>query len=383
MRQAGPRDAVITGAGCVTALAFGLGATYEAIREGATGVRALPDAPAGSGLERAALVEPPWLRTAVPRELEAQIKFLSGSGALAVEATAEACAEAGLQASAIPPERRGLYLAQMDSGDWACGAFHDAMRAAAPELDELPAQEALNRACVRKVKPFFMLESLKNNAFSFLATQFELRGPNTSVAGYAGPTWACLDLAVRSLARGSLDAAVVVAAARAASETARAELDALGLDLSPGEAAAALVMERRAEAHARGAPVRAVVLGTGASTRPPAEGRWAPPPQALVDAAGAALDAAGLRRGELGAVVAPDVGEGDLLEILGDVEAAAGVPVRAFKAETGHCALATDVLEAALVTEALRGRDDGPVLLLTAGLLGQVGALVLARDEVA
>ena len=377
MRAPGPRDAAITGAGCVTALGFGLAATWQAIQAGATGVRALADAPAGSGMEYAALVERPYLRVAVPRELEPQVKFLNGAGELAVEATAEAMAQAGLLAAGIAPEMRGLYLSQMDSYDWSCHEFHDAVRHATEDLAVPPPQEALNRASTRRVKPFFMLESLKNNAFSFLATMFELRGANTSIAGFAGPTWLCLDMGMRSLARGSVDAAVLVAAARPASEVARAELHALGLDLVPGEAAAALVLERLAGATARGADVRAVVLGTGASTRRPREGDSAPTPEGLVDAARAALAAAEIAPGELAAVIAPAVGEGDLLAALGDLEAAAGVPTRAFKAETGHCSLASDLLETALAVEALRAGGGGAVLLLTAGALGQVGAVVL------
>lgn len=378
MRDIRPTDAAVTGTGCVTALGRTLAESHAAVAAGQAGVRTVDDTAADSGMERAAVIDAPFLRIEVPDEMEPQIKFLNGAGELAVEACTEAVAQAALLDAPYEDTMRGLYLSQMDSYDWSCPEFHNA-GAALPEGDEPWDQQLVNKTANRKVKPFFMLESLKNNAFSFLATWYGLRGANTSVAGFSGPTWTCFDMAARSLARGSLDAAIVLGAARPTSGVARAEMDAQDVRAPAGDGAGALVLERHGEATARGAGVHAVILGLGAATVAPEEGDWAPPTEALVAAATQALDEAGMEPGELAAVVAPALGERGLAEALADLPAAAGAPLRAFKAQIGHCGLAAEPVEACLAIAAMDEEDAGPILVLTAGLLGQAGALVLAR----
>lgn len=378
MRDIRPTDAAVTGTGCVTALGRTLAESHAAVAAGQAGVRALDDTAADSGMDRAAVIDAPFLRIEVPDEMEPQIKFLNGAGELAVEACTEAVQQAALLDAPYEDTMRGLYLSQMDSYDWSCPEFHNA-GAALPEGDEPWDQQLVNKTASRKVKPFFMLESLKNNAFSFLATWYGLRGANTSVAGFSGPTWTCFDMAARSLARGSLDAAIVLGAARPTSGVARAEMDAQAVRAPAGDGAGALVLERHGEAAARGAGVHAVILGLGAATVAPEEGDWAPPTEALVAAAAQALEEAGMEPGELAAVVAPALGERGLAEALADLPAAAGAPLRAFKAQIGHCGLAAEPVEACLAIAAMDEEDAGPILVLTAGLLGQAGALVLAR----
>ncbi len=377
MRAIRPTDAVLTGAGCVTALGRTLAETHTALAAGSNGVHAVGDA--APAMDQAAVLEAPFLRVDVPDELEAQIKFLNGAGELAVEACAEAMLESALMSAPYEDTRRGLYLSQMDSYDWSCPEFHNAMRGATDDLAGDVDPVELNASAKRRVKPFFMLESLKNNAFSFLATWFGLRGANTSVAGFSGPTWTCLDMAVRSLARGSLDAAVVVGAARPTSGVARAELQANAVPTAAGDGAGALVFERRADAVARGIAGRAIVLGSGAATIAPPEGSWAPPTAALLAAARVTLAEAEVGPGELGGVIAPGLGESGLLEALEELPATAGVPLRSIKPHTGHLALASDAVEVALAAASLAEGDGAPVLVLTAGLLGQAGAVVLAR----
>ncbi len=367
MRASQPDDAVLTGVGAVTALGYGVAAIRAAIKAGDSAV-----------IEDMARIEPPYLRRDVPREMEAQIKFLNNAGELSVESTAEAMAQAAIDEDAVAAERRGLYLSQMDSYDWSCPEFHNAGRAMG-DTEEPWDQAAMNKAANRKVKPFFMLESLKNNAFSFLATWYGLRGANTSVAGFSGPTWTCFDMAARSLARGSLDAAVVLGAARPTSGVARAEMQAQDVEVPAADAASAMVLERHADATQRGATVHAVILGMGAATIAPDDDTWVPPLEALVAAAAAALAEAGLEPGELGAVIAPAMGERGLLEALADLPAAAGAPLRAFKPQIGHCGLAAEPVEACLAMAALEEEDARPILVLGAGLLGQASALVLAR----
>jgi len=383
VRARRPDDAVLVGAGCVSAFGYGAAAAFDALDRGHSAVRPADETEAGPDGPAVARAEAPLLRMDVPREMETQIKFLSGSGELAVEATAEAVRAAGDHAIAAPPERRGLYLSQMDSEDWLCREFDTAVRAATEGFTIPLEQAALNRACGRFVKPFFMLESLKNNAFSFLATMFELRGANTSVAGFAGPTHLALDMAVRSLARGSLDIAFVVAAARPTSTAALTEMAARGIRQPAGDGAAALILRRRADA----AGAQVSVLGLGCTTRRVDPEGGLPSTPALADAAREALAAAEVGPGELRAIVAPGLGEADLEQALEALPAAAGVAQVTWTTGWGHCALAAETMQVALAAESLRrGRvprgepwpSPGAVLVLGAGLLGQASAAVLA-----
>jgi 3-oxoacyl-(acyl-carrier-protein) synthase len=381
VRAARDEDAVIVGAGCVSALGYGLPTVFAALDAGQTAVQPSAEAAKDPRWGSVARMEAPYLRREVPREMEPQIKFLNGSGELAVEATAEAIDGAGLLTSDVAPPRRGLYLAQMDSDDWLCGDFAPGIRAATDDLSQPVEAEALNRASARRVKPFFLLSSLKNNAFSFLATMFELRGANTSIAGFAGPTYLTLDMAVRSLKRRSLDAAVVVATARPTSSVALAEMAQFGVSDPAGDGAAALVLRRRGDVDAQS--VRAVVLGFGDATYAVNAEGAAPSTEALAQAARTALAQADVQPTELRAIVAPGLGEA--LPILSE---GAEVPTVTWTHALGHCALAWETMQAALAVESLGvGRmpggepwdAPGPLLVLGAGRLGQASALVLAR----
>ena len=388
MRAPRPDDAALTGAGVVTALGYGLEATFEALAAGQSAVSPTDGAGAEAAVSHAAVIEAPYLRSEVPREMEPQIKFLNAAGELAVEATIEALAAADLPEAGFAPERHGLYLAQMDSGDWSCPEFRPAVLAATEDFTKPLTQEELNRASTRRVKPFFMLESLKNNAFSFLATMFGLRGVNTSVAGFAGPTTPAIAMALRRLQERALDAVLICAAARPTSATARLELTERGIPGAPGDGAGALHFERAAEATARGVADPILVLGQGAATVRPADGSWSPTLRALVSAASMALAEAEIEAGDLMGIVAPDLGEEGLEAALAALPATADVPIVRWKGALGHAALAADTLEVALAAEAVRrgelpGAGDAvagkAVLVLTAGLLGQTGALVLGR----
>jgi len=382
MRALRDDDAVLIGTGCVTALGRGVPASFAALAAGTSAVTVASDGPPAH-----AIVDPPLLTSEVPEALEPQIKFLNGAGMLAVDATAEAMAEAGLLEHGIAPERRGLFLAQVDSEAWSCHEFRPAIVAATEGFTVPLASRQLNAAAARRIKPFFMLESLKNNAFSFLATLHELRGTNVSVAGLAGSTLVALDLAVRGLAHDRLDAAVLVGAARPAGAIARAEMAALGIHPPAGDAAATLVLERRADAAWHGADASGPsILGWGAATYAASDPPWQPSTAALVSATRQALAEAEVEPDDLAAVIVPGLGEAGLQEALEKLPGVAGRPLLDWTAPTGHVALAALPLRLVLAAHALAVgrlprapeiRAPRALLVLDAGLLGQAGAVVL------
>lgn len=419
MRPLDDTTPCLTGLGLVTGLGFSVETNREALRDGRTAVREVGGAPVAAS--HAAIVEEPLLRVEVPASLEAQIKFLNGGGLLAVDAASEACREADWKAEDPEPERRGLWLSQMDAWDWTCIDLRDGVAAATDDFKQPLEAEALNASCSRRVRPFFILDSLKNNAFSFLANLFDLQGANTATAGFDNPTLALLDLAVRSLERGSLDRALFVGAGRIVSEVARHDLvlhglarsgdasgylplDANGVGVAPGEAAAAFTLEARGRCQA---PI-AAVLGFGAATGAPLEDAPAPTAQTLAAAIRGALSSAEAKAGDLAAVVLPAYGlpEADRaqLDALDLLPVLADVPAVSWRGAVGHTALAADAVDVVMAADALRtgrlpgtiglttplsdaGRPivgpegcdlgSGGVLVVSAGLRGQAAAVVL------
>ena len=428
MRTPDDLTPTVVGAGAVSALGFGLGPTWDALLAGRAGGEPVGDAPLGSGLALAARIAPPYLRGEVPRGQEAQVKFLNGSSLLAVEAVREAWGSAGWADADVPPAAKGLWLAQVDAGDWSCHEMRPAFDEATDGFVKPLEDAVLNRAASRRVKPFFLLESLKNNAFSFLSAWYELGGANTSVAGFAPGTAHLLDLAARSVARGDQDHALVVGAGRVADAVARRDalyaglarpaadetyrpFDRAGRGVVLGEGAAALAVERWGSARARARRPLALLLGYGGASGEPLAGAPAPAADTLVRAARAALAEAEVRRGDLLGVVLPALGlpaaDQAMLDAVGALPEARSVPIVSWRGALGHCALAGEAIDLALAGKALaegrlpgtvglltplesaqgRVREDATsgrepaILVLSAGLQGGAAAWVVARPD--
>jgi len=82
----------------------------------------------------------------------------------------------------VPARRRALYVATGDFTMADCAFLYPAVRdASGGRFRELDA-ERLNRAAVDKVNPFFLLESIANNPFSFLSAALGYMGPGTSLS---------------------------------------------------------------------------------------------------------------------------------------------------------------------------------------------------------
>lgn len=370
-------DVLIVGAGLRTAAGSNLAAVRGLWERNE---RLVPQASTAAGrLDQAAVAREPLFEVELERELEAQVKFLNGSGRMAIQAAHEAMAGLGALSS-LPSERRSLYLAQMDSYDWDAPELRPGVLAATESGARALTDESLNRAAVRKVKPFFLLESLKNNAFAFLSTWLDLRGPNTGVAGYGGDSAPLLELALRGLARGRSDQVLFVAAARPTSPVGRlerAQHPGLARAAAPGDGAAALTFVRRSSAHALSLVPWARVGGIGLATgRARAEGDV--DDDAVERAARLALEESGISAGALTACFAP-AAAGPGLARAGLKDA----PLHDSAERLGDTTLAQLGVDLALAADALRraGRAPlaapGPLLVVEPGWLQQAAAVVL------
>ncbi|MFU8840882.1 MAG: beta-ketoacyl-[acyl-carrier-protein] synthase family protein [Nitriliruptoraceae bacterium] len=299
---------------------------------------------------------------------------------LAVIAAREAIAHAGLSADGderiteVDPDRTGILLGSGIGGaeTWA---------------EEYP--RYLDKGPGR-VSPMFVPKMLSNTAAGTVAIRSGARGPNmtvnTACAAGASAIHVARDL-LRSHAADVMLAGGVEAGVTGLSVSAFAQMGALSKNPDPatasrpfdidrngfviGEGAAVLVLERAADAAARGATPLAVVAGAGASadahhaTAPPEDGGGA------ILAMRRAVEDAGIDPRSIGHLNAHgtstplnDAAEARALRaVFGDHTDA--IAVSSTKGVTGHTLGAAGAIEAAFAIQAMRTGLVPPTANLT------------------
>ena len=359
----------LTGLGVITPLGRGVGPNWSAVREGAIGVRSLPASGRPTSMRCVGSVDDVALPSDLPESVLPHARFLNRSAILGVCAMRDAVRQAALPVDTAAG-RRSLYLATGDYTKLGYEFLLPATRAAGGPGAALD-RAALNRAAIERVNPFFLLECLHNNPYSFLTAAFGFMGPGTTLASQSPSGSSAVELACRAVRTGRADVAVAVGCSSWVNDVALFELAELGLlskgaqgtrsyrpldrrrdGFLAGEGGAAVVLESEESARARGARVFGWVDGVGSSTEP--SPRMGVPQTATLRAMRSALEDAGRSPRELGFVCCHGSGtrKGDRSELASLVALlagdAAGVPVCALKAYTGHMGAASDVAEVAL-----------------------------------
>lgn len=311
--------------------------------------------------------------------LSSQMKFLNRGSLLGFAAAQQAIAQSGRSIESVPPDRRALYVGTGDFTNVGYEFLFPAVgKASGGKYQDVDARE-LNRASLTDVHPFFLLESIHNNLFSFLSACYNTKGANATLAG-ASPCGAqALELACRSIQQERADIALVVGCGSWVSPVPRYEMMDLGLlsrckagmhsmkpfdrrrdGLINGEGGATLVLEAENHARERGANILASVEGTGNCLELSAVGEWGVPTKVGLESMQTALSDASFDVGDLAficphgsATVKGDRSElrsiASLLERTG-----ADVPVCGLKGYTSHLGAASDVAEIILGITAIR-----------------------------
>ncbi len=272
----------ITGAGLITPFGAGVDATQKGIQTNRIAVAE----PTGDG--------PPWMECvgrapsgleSFPPRLQGQVRFLNRGAHLGYNAALEAIGQAG-DPQALS-SRRSLYLATGDLTGVGCRPLKPAITAAADKgFDQLD-RPTLNRSAIEQVNPFFLLETLYNNPYSFVSAAFDCMGPGTSLASDSPCGNQAVELAARTIREDRADVALVVGCGSWVSEVPLLELEAIGLLSSAqrgnrsfrpfdarrdgflaAEGGAALVLEPLPRALQRGATVLGTIEGTGSASDP-------------------------------------------------------------------------------------------------------------------
>lgn len=348
----------ITGLGAVSALGLGADALADALGEARSGISAQP------GSEEHALK--PFAAAAVTVPLApglppAQRNLYDRHSLMALEAAAEAWAQAGLPATAPEPDRAAVAWGTGLGGSMSMEASYAQMYTVRPP----------------RVHPYTVVRVMANSAASHLAMRHQLRAAQLAVSNACASSAQAIGEALWLLRNGRADVALVGGSeamlhigsamgwqamgvmapldAEAPEQSCRPFDDARkGLVL--GEGAAALVLETEAHARARGATPLAALAGYGHSvdavhlSRPDAAGQ--------VRAMRAALRDAGLLPSDIGYVnahgTATEVGDAVEAESVATVFGSRAVPVSATKALHGHLIGAGGALELVATVQALR-----------------------------
>jgi 3-oxoacyl-[acyl-carrier-protein] synthase II len=301
--------------------------------------------------------------------------FLNPGSTLGFVAACEAVAQSGLALGDVPPGRRALYIGSGDFTRIGSEFMQPALTASSDGRNRIDSVK-LNSAMLTEVNPFFLLESIDNNLFSFLSAAFEFRGPNTSLATLSPYGAQALELASRSVQQGRADVALAVGCGNWITEIPLYELEGLGLlskcrfgaqsfkpfDKSrdgfiPGEGGAAIFLEAEEIVEKRGGAALARITGTGNCIEF-SEG-FGVPPKVVVRGVQEALDAASCEAGDMAFICAHGSGtrKGDQseLESLLDVieQGRTSVAVCGLKPYTGHMGAASDLAEIVLSIKAI------------------------------
>jgi len=364
------RDVVVTGMGLITPLGIGVEENWEGVKTMKTGVGYYPREDVPGFLQYLGKVRDFETEKDVPHHLLGQMKFLNRGSVLGFFAAREAVSRSGMNIPEIPPGRRALYIASGDATRVGYGFMYPAMKEGTHGRWQDMDFEALNRTTVDRVNPFFLLESICNNLFSFLSASYELMGPNTTLAMHSPYGEIAMELACRSIGQGKADIGLAVGCGNWITEIPLYEMDGLGIlsrcrygvhsykpldrkrdGFIPGEGGAALFLEAAEIAEKRGARIWAKVKGFGNCTEFSDDQSLTVPSYVSARSMTQALEEAGCDLRDLAFLSPHGSGsqKGDrselrsVREVWGD--RSREIPISGMKAYTGHLGAASDLAE--------------------------------------
>jgi len=372
------RQVVVTGTGLVTPLGMGVEANWKGLLAGRTGIERHERAGLPEYLQFFGQVNGLERPNGVPGNMAGQVRFLNRGAVLGFEAAREAVEISNIDLSTVPRERRSLVIASGDLTKVGYEFMHPAFKDATKHVEKGADLSILNKSVMNKVNPFFLLESISNNLFSFLAAVFEFMGPNTSLASLSPCGAHALELAWRKISAGEADVALAVGCGCWITEIPMYEMDGLGIlsrcrhgeasfrpldrardGFIPAEGGAAILLEEKERAEARGARILAEIKGFGNCIEVPQAKSLSVPEQISKNSINAALEDGAVDWRDLAFICPHGSGtrKGDRSELKSIVQIMCGpkgeVPVCALKAYTGHMGAASDICEVILGIEAI------------------------------
>ncbi len=370
---------VITGLGLVTSLGRNVSENWRNLEQKKTGIGRYPREGQPQSFDYIGKAADCSMPEGVTRKMQSQTKFLNRGSLLGFLAAHEAVTSSHVELSRVPPDRRALVLG---SGDHTKTGyeflFPAVIQGTNKEFGQVNSRR-LNEACLTQVNPFYLLESLHNNLFSFLSAFFQFKGPNLSLASLSPCGLHALEAASRMIRQGQADMALVVGCGNWITEIPLYELEGLGLlsrcregaesfrpldrrrnGFIPGEGGAALLLEPEGSARERGAFIDARISGMGNCIEFDSAHSLRVSRSVSLRCMALALKSAAVDASDLGFISphgnATRMGDRSELEsiemLLGN--RASQTPIVAMKPYTGHMGAASDIAEIVLGVQGMR-----------------------------
>ncbi len=417
-------EIVITGVGTTCPIGIGFDAFLQSLAEGTSGVRRLrefdsPEFPVRLGAEVVGF--DPKRHVAARKNL----KVMSRSIQLAFASAQMAVEQAQITGSGVDPERIGVVfgadMMQLDPQELV-----DAFRSCVKQGTFDYAQ--WDERSMGEMFPLWMLKYLPNMPACHVAIHQDARGPNNTIVLAEASSLLAIAEGMRIIQRGSTDVMIVggtgsrihpmtwafrdniqlCSPRTEIPEVVSRPFDAARDGMVYGEGAAALVLETRKNAQARGAKILARILGSANTFEACVPGQTFPG-QAIRAAIRQALKASGLSAAEIGHVNAHGLSTQlhDQTEAQAIRDTLADTPVTALKSYFGNLGAGSGSVELLgtiaafetgfipktlnfetpdptcpvnVVAQPLAGRPK-TAIVLNQTLMGQSVAMVLAAEE--
>ncbi|MEW4454968.1 beta-ketoacyl-[acyl-carrier-protein] synthase family protein [Bremerella sp. JC817] len=362
-------EVVITGIGVVSPIGVGNEAVWESLMQGKSGIAplqefAMPDYPVEFGGELKGFDGKKYVK---PRKA---LKVMCREIQTGFSAAALAMEEAGLEPGSIEPDRLGVvYGSEMMYSD-----FEDLRAAYKQCIEEGWYQhDRWGPSAMSETNPLWMLKYLPNMPACHVGIYYDGRGHNNTICLEEASALNAISEALSHLRRGTMDCMITGATGSRlnlnvllyrgdsllshrndAPEKASRPFEKDRDGMVNSEGAAALVLEPRDKAEARGAKILGKVLGAASTFGRTSED--APVSVSAIESCIAnTLKDAGLTKEDLACVFAHGSGipSDDTLEAQAIKAALPGVPVTALKSYYGHTGAACGALDAAVAVLSL------------------------------
>ncbi|MBI5408902.1 MAG: hypothetical protein HZA14_06010 [Nitrospirae bacterium] len=375
------RKVVITGIGLTTPLGKNVEENLISLEAMKTGIGHHPADGLPDFLQYNAKVTEYELPKDLPPKQEGQIKFLNRGAVLGFCASCEAISGLREKFPDVPPGRRALYVASGNFTKVGYDFMYPAIKDSADDKWENVDRVKLNNAALNKVNPFFLLESLSNNLFSFLSAHVEFMGPNTSLASLSPYGGNALELAYRSIKQNKADIALAVGYGNWITEIPIYELEGLGIlskcrsgihsykpfdgnrdGFIPGEGGAAILLTTEDIARQWGTKIFGKIAGVDNCIEFPSNQRLGVPEKVIKRNILSVLKDTDCSINDLACIIPHGSGtqKGDrselrsITDILGDTKPDA--PICGLKPYTGHMGAASDLAEVIFGIHAVKNK---------------------------
>jgi 3-oxoacyl-[acyl-carrier-protein] synthase-1 len=180
------RRVVITGAGIVSCIGNDLDTVEASLREGRTGIKAMPKFTELGMRSQVAGVPEIDVEARIDRK---QLRFMGDAAAYAQIALEDAIAQAGLTPEQVSHPRTGLI---MGSGGGS-------------PANQIEAADTLREKGIRRVGPYQVTRCMSSTVSACLATNFKVKGINYSITSACSTSAHCIGAAAQQIAWGMQD----------------------------------------------------------------------------------------------------------------------------------------------------------------------------------